>query len=365
MLPSPILFLLVLASYNGSHCFNMVSLPVPVRASVQTHPVTLRHQRALLQDESSNPQPTSAEIAAWVDETPIYVRDVEREVRRALRGRSVEGYALRLMKAQAVEQLVNRELILRKLAQDKLAASDADLQMEVGRMEEQLARTDRTLDQFLADSGEMTRDELERELKWRLSWRKYLNQYLTDENLQRFFDERRERFDGTRRRLRQIVWQVGADATEKEWSAQQEAAANVKQEIEASSNVADAFATAAAKYSDSPSGKDGGDVGWYTIDGELPTRVLEAAFSLQQGAVSAPIVSPYGVHLVQVTDVEPGELSWEQVRPQLEKAAALYLFDWLADQQRGSVSIRYAADYPHFEPGTKRLANSQDNNLHR
>ena len=52
-----------------------------------------------------------------------------------------------------------------------------------------------------------------------------------------------------------------------------------------------------------------------TAPTDVPAPVSAAAFALKPGELSAPIRSTLGVHLVQVTARQPGELSLEDARP--------------------------------------------------
>jgi len=84
------------------------------------------------------------------------------------------------------------------------------------------------------------------------------------------------------------------------------------------------FQDAAKKHSESPTRDQGGEVGLIGFRGKLPAPVCRAAFSLKVNEISEPVISPFGVHLVQVTEIVPGDLSLEDVRPQI--------FDRLSEQ---------------------------------
>ena len=65
-------------------------------------------------------------------------------------------------------------------------------------------------------------------------------------------------------------------------------------------NSGENFGDLAKKYSDCPSKKNGGDLGWFGR-GMMVKEFEDAAFSLPVGVVSAPIKTEFGYHLIVVT----------------------------------------------------------------
>jgi peptidyl-prolyl cis-trans isomerase C len=62
------------------------------------------------------------------------------------------------------------------------------------------------------------------------------------------------------------------------------------------------FAKLAAELSKDPgSGKEGGDLGWFTKDRMVP-EFAEAAFKLGKGEVSEPVKSQFGWHIIKLED---------------------------------------------------------------
>lgn len=76
-----------------------------------------------------------------------------------------------------------------------------------------------------------------------------------------------------------------------------EDAEKIRQEIIAGKD----FATAAKEVSLCPSGKNGGDLGYFGKGAMVP-EFEKAAFSLPVGKVSEPVKTQFGWHLIMVTE---------------------------------------------------------------
>lgn len=61
------------------------------------------------------------------------------------------------------------------------------------------------------------------------------------------------------------------------------------------------FTEAARKYSDCPSGKSGGDLGWFG-KGRMVPEFEKAAFEGDKGKLLGPVKTQFGYHLIKVLD---------------------------------------------------------------
>ncbi len=77
----------------------------------------------------------------------------------------------------------------------------------------------------------------------------------------------------------------------------EEEASKLKEEIKGGK----AFAQAAQEVSLCPSGRNGGDLGYFT-KGQMVKEFEDAAFSMEVGEVSDPIKTQFGYHLIYLTD---------------------------------------------------------------
>jgi peptidyl-prolyl cis-trans isomerase SurA len=73
------------------------------------------------------------------------------------------------------------------------------------------------------------------------------------------------------------------------------------------------FAQAARQYSEDGSGARGGDLGW-TAPGQFVPEFEKALLALQPGQISEPVVSRFGVHLIQLIERREVQLTEAQKR---------------------------------------------------
>lgn len=149
---------------------------------------------------------------------------------------------------------------------------------------------------------------------------------ITEEELQQRYAEEQEAFQAqTERHAAHILF---AAATEEEYEAAAAEAASVKARID---NGED-FAALAAEFSDDTgSAEAGGDVG-YTTGSNFVEPFEEALRALEVGAVSEPVRTEFGYHLIKLLDQSETEVeTFEQRRGVLEnelraqKAADLFI----------------------------------------
>lgn len=207
-------------------------------------------------------------------------------------------------------QAVDRELIRRSLTPQQW---DAAAELNQRRLDELLALIERrgtTPEQLFSQLG-LTQADVEQELRLSTAWELWVTAQVTSADLRRVFEQRRREYDGSRLHVRQIFRKATSSA---EVQTAQVLLQRVREEL---STGKTRFADACVKWSEAPSKAQGGDVGWIVGRGQLQETVTDFIMQAPAGTLSEPIVSPLGVHLVEVLAIEPGQLSVEDARPQL------------------------------------------------
>jgi peptidyl-prolyl cis-trans isomerase D len=153
------------------------------------------------------------------------------------------------------------------------------------------------------------------------------------------------------RRVRHILIQVAASASEEDAAAAQARALQAQARIAGGED----FAAVAAQLSEDPgSASQGGDLGYFGR-GMMVPEFENAAFALTTGELSEPVRSPFGYHLIEVTDIEAGDVRpLEEVRADIIANLRDFEVDTLFMDR---AEILANASYEH--PGTLDVAARQ------
>ncbi len=230
-----------------------------------------------------------------------------------------------------IERLIERQLLRAFLAQKKIAADARLLQEHVTRIKLRLKGQGEDFEKVLAKVG-LNEDSLRRELSLPLDWDAYAKQIVTDTKVREVWKERAYEFDGSEVWASHIVLQ----------SDQPEADENSLREIRKQITTGKlSFAEAAKKYShpEAPSRTDGGKLGRFGFRGKQPPPYPQIAFGLKIGEVSEPFRSPFGVHILIVTERAAGQLSLEDARPEIQHQLSVELQEEVLKQERLKAKI--------------------------
>ena len=290
-------------------------------------------------------------IAITVGDTPIFQSEVDAAVRRVAQGRPLDPERQSRLTAETVEQLVDERLLRREIEARQITADEDEVTEIITRMRGQLADRQMTIETFLAQSG---RDEtsLRNQIRLELALNKLLLPQLTSAALEAVFAKHRRDLDGTLVRASHIVLRPDPGRGAEALADLERRAARLRTDILQGTI---SFADAALKHSAGPSRRQGGDVGFFSRHGLLDEEFARQAFALAKGEISKPFATPFGVHLVRVTDLKPGDARPDALRPQLEKLVIQDAIREIVARGRQTTPITYAPGVPHFaaaDPGS-------------
>src|SRR5262245_42427133 len=229
-------------------------------------------------DDKTAAQPA---VAASVNGEAVFAAEALAEFRLAYGDREFTGADRQRLRRAALDQVIDRRLVLAYLAKNQQAASKPDIDLALSQFEKELKAQNLTLAQHCEKVG-LTVDDLRRSLAWKLSWKRYCDQYLTPQNLEKYFERYRRDFDGSQLRVAQILLKLPPNADAAALEPAKNRAAQLKQDIVVGKL---SFADAARQFSEAPSREGGGDIGWIERHRPMPEDFSRAAFALKKGDV--------------------------------------------------------------------------------
>ncbi|HEV3343445.1 MAG TPA: peptidylprolyl isomerase [Pirellulales bacterium] len=290
-------------------------------------------------ESSGKPEPP---IAAMVDDEPVYSAEVDDILVATPRAKTAVREAPAGLRDAALAQAINRRLVARYLAAEGYTVNEAEADDLIKELKRKLDTQGITFDEFLSRHG-FNELMVRRRLTWDAMWAGYLANEANDKGLEDYFERHRSDYDGRELRVSHILWQVKAtDGASKLASATQEAEEVRARIVEGKLS----FGAAAEKYSAGPSGRHEGDLGFIPRHDRMTEAFSRAAFELMVGEISKPVVDQFGVHLIQCTEIKPGQKSWRDVRRELVETFARDRFIELADQQRKKVNVKIVETRP-------------------
>lgn len=285
--------------------------------------------------EEQETKPKQEQVVANVSGTEITESRVQRHLDRTIGDRSVTPEQRKILRLSGLQHLVDREIINQFLIGEGIEVGPNQVRLEIDILVGNLERVGQTLDEFLAKQHR-TQASLEAEIEWKIRWRTYLEQSLTDTVMQNYFQRNRRRFDGTEIRVAQILWRINdsPDSTDQALAT----AKQVKADLDGGKL---SWAEAVRTHSTAPSRDKGGELGWIRYSEPMPPDFSQKAFGLDVQETSEPFASKFGVHVLKCLEVKAGTLDLGDIRELVEEAAIEDLFHLLASRHRSKFDIEY------------------------
>jgi hypothetical protein len=333
--------------------------------------MAFRATRACAEDHSAAEESV---VVATVGGEPVYFSEVQRLLGKVRHGQEVNPAAVPMLQAQVLSEIVDRRLVLAYAKRTQSGPTAAEIDEALAKLAAKLKVQGGSVEGFLKQRS-ISQADLRRQIIWNLAWPKYLARYVNDTRLESYFKAHRREFDGTEVSVSHILLRK-AEGGRRKAEAQ---VPNPSPPVPGPSSLAPgpspladllrraeairreitsgklSFAAAAQKYSAGPSAREGGRLGLIARRGAMVESFSRAAFALQPGQVSEPVVTPFGVHLIRCDEIKPGNKPWTEVREQLEKALARELLDRLARYEERFTPVEFTGKAPYLKPGTREL----------
>ncbi len=239
---------------------------------------------------------------------------------------------------RAIELLVNTHLLNHFLIAQRVDVPEAKIDEQIERVKQQLKQQGQDLPTVLNQSGSSI-EEMRKEIANNIRLDEYTRAKATDATLRKYLNENRDRFAGTQVRASHILLRVEPNAGKEQKEKIKRQLEAIRKEIVGGKI---SFAAAANKYSEDPAnaGGAGGDLDYFTLNSGFVEEFADAAFKLKKGEISEPVETPFGFHLIQVTDRREGKLpDFEQYRVSIYNAYRMELQKEIVTEERKAAKI--------------------------
>ena len=253
------------------------------------------------------------------------VSEVKQEARQRFRGSELDQ-RLRQIDYMGLNRMIERKLQLQMAKKRGIKVTDDEVKDAVAR----LRRVGESPNENDPKEMGMIKDQL---ITMRLVNQQVRSGLLvTEDEVLRFYQQHKNRFVLPQEvRISQILIALGPRS---ELLAVREKV----QQVFALLKKGERFEELAAQYSDGLEGRRGGNLG-YIKPGDMLPQIQKAIERLDPGAVTEPIASPIGMHIIRVDERKPPEFRpYEEVKEDLKnlvfqlKSEEAYI-EWIKDQK--------------------------------
>jgi len=220
---------------------------------------------------------------------------------------------------QALDRLVDEELLLKAAIDEGVTASDEEIQQQYDTFAGR-APSPEEFTTALTSMG-FTEESFRAELAKNLKFEKLLTSKLstaeavTDADVEVYYNENQEQFQVQEQvQASHILINSAADDTPEAKAEKQGKLEGLKAELEGGAD----FAALAGEHSDCPSKAKGGDLGLFTRD-RMVKPFSDTAFAMEVGQVSDVVETQFGYHLIKLTKKQPASTRpLDEVKSQVE-----------------------------------------------
>jgi len=296
------------------------------------------------------PVKPDAEVAATVNGQPI----LEATVQKALKEKG--------QRAELLNFLIDNMAIDQALVQMQIGVEKNEIDKRLEDITAEIKKDGKGKDlPTMFKELNLTEAEFRQLITADMRWDKYATAQATDKAVRELFDNNKEMFDNSMVRARHILLtpppgdakaalDVQAQLLGFKKQVEDKVAAGLAKlpastdalakEKARTSLMDEEFAAIAREKSACPSKSQGGDVNWFQRAGFMVEPFAKTAFALKPYQMSDVVQTPFGYHLILVTDRKPGrDIKFEDVKDDVKEIFCERLRENLAAQVRAKSKI--------------------------
>jgi len=247
---------------------------------------------------------------AVVNGKVISKTEFDREMSRveqqfASQGRPLNGSQLSEIKKEVLESLINRELLYQESKKKGIKVDKTAINNQLEELKKRFSN-EAEYKNALAKAN-LSEAIIKSQIKTEMAIRELIDQQfskkvtVSDEEAKSYYNNHLDSFKQPEQiRASHILIKVDPQANELEKEKARKRLIEIKERLQKGED----FATLAKEFSQCPSGKNGGDLGYFKR-GQMVKPFEEAAFALEPGEISDVVETRFGYHLIKVFEKKP------------------------------------------------------------
>jgi peptidyl-prolyl cis-trans isomerase C len=261
---------------------------------------------------------------AVVNGTVITEKDLDKQVgflqqKLQKTGKSMTEADLAEIKRDALENLIDEELLYQAAVKEKTKVSDTEINQALGTIKARFPDEGQFQD-ALSKTG-LSEAALKSQLERNLTIDQFIDKQfvqkvtVSDKDAKVYYDAHPDLFKRPEQiRASHILIRVDPHADQSQKDSSRKKMEAIQQRLKKGED----FAELAKQYSEDPSSARGGDLSYFGR-GRMVKPFEDAAFALKQGEVSDIVETQFGYHLIKVTDRKPETLvPYEEIKNKLQ-----------------------------------------------
>ena len=261
---------------------------------------------------------------AVVNGTVIVRKDLDRQMgflqqKMQDEGESVKDADLAQMERNALENLISEELLYQEALKQKTNIGDPEISESFNKIKARFSNEEE-FKNTLSKAG-LNQEVLKSQLKKSLTIDRFIEKEfvqkvsISDKESKDYYDGHPDLFRRPEQiRASHILIRIDAKADKSGKESSRNKLEGIRQRVKKGED----FAELAKQNSEDSTSANGGDLGYFQR-GRMVKPFEDAAFALKPGEVSDIVESPYGYHLIKVTEKKPeSAVAYEDVKERLQ-----------------------------------------------
>jgi peptidyl-prolyl cis-trans isomerase C len=276
-------------------------------------------------DSDKNGKNSETDVVAVVNGKNISQESLQQklsfvEKRYASQGGQLSDEQLSMIKKDILERMIEKELLYQESKEAGISVGDEKVNSQLEQFKAKFPN-DEAYQAQLSQLG-YTEEMIRKEIRENMAIQELIEQEIasdieiSDTELKAYYDENTEQFTTPEQvKARHILVKTDQSDSEEQKKEAREEIEAIQKRLE----EGEKFEELAKEESEGPSGKKGGDLGYFS-KGRMVKPFEEAAFAMEPGNVSDIVETRFGFHLIKVEDKKPAsKKGYEEVKKEIRQ----------------------------------------------